>query len=102
MNDRLYRTINNLRKNRPDIMTDLKKIRGIGPATEEKLKKFGVLTVEDLLIRNEDDLKVMLGIKILKARDILKQVHELLLSQATELKSLDDILESNEQSDLVQ
>jgi len=68
------------------------KIKGLGPATIERLEKAGITTMELLALTTIEDLKSILKITKKDARAIIQQAKDIALGTALEPKSMRDIL----------
>jgi len=68
------------------------KIKGLGPATIEKLEKAGITTMELLALTTIEDLKSILRITKKDARAIIQEAKDIALGTALEAKSMRDIL----------
>ena len=58
-------------------MSDLTDIKGLGPKKAELLEEKGITTIEQVSIMEPEELKVILGVNLNKAKEILESANKL-------------------------
>jgi len=66
-------------------------VKGIGPATVEKLEKAGIKSVEQLATLRKEELSKILGVNLKQAGDIIQSAKQLALDQLLEVYTAEDI-----------
>jgi len=64
---------------------ELQKIKGIGPRTAEKLVSKGIAKPEDIVVMMPQELASILGTSIAKAKEIINNAKEVLISEVLEI-----------------
>lgn len=66
-------------------MGRLEEIRGVGPATAEKLRAKGITSVEQICTMKPEELSEILGTSLAKAKDMINSAKEIALTEVVEV-----------------